>query len=126
MGTAMLNPEVFENAADAIKERGHTKGVYMDSKGCVCALGSIGVALGVKFVSKSANGPGMWPEEFNPDFMNYGNYLGEFLQDWEGRNGWTVVHAWNDDDGTTAEEAQRLLRECAEDIREENARWHSE
>jgi hypothetical protein len=124
MSTAMLNPDVFEKAADAIKEHGHTKGTYMDSKGCVCTLGAIGVALGVKF--KRDAYLGCMPEEFNPDFMNYGNYLGEFFRDWEGRNGWTIVHRWNDDDETTAEQAQRLLRDCAEDIREENARWHSE
>jgi hypothetical protein len=125
MGTAMLNPEVFEKAADLIKERGHTKGVYVDSEGCVCTLGALGVTLGVKFVHKSFD-PNPHPEHFSLDLMNYGEYLGEFFKDWEGRNGWSFVHVWNDDDDTTSEDAQRLLRECAEDIREENARWHSE
>jgi hypothetical protein len=125
MGAAMLNPDVFEKAADLIKEKGHAKGVYVDSKGCVCALGALGVTLGVKFVPKSFD-PNPHPEKFSPDLMNYGNYLGEFFRDWEGANGWTLVYNWNDDPETTAEQAERLLRDCAEDIREENARWHSE
>jgi hypothetical protein len=126
-----LLPDVFEKAADAVKDRGHTKGVYMNSNGCVCALGALGVALGVEF-KKSTSGLfyGAEPEdslnpEFTDEYMWYGGYLNDFLEDYEHRNGWSSVPGFNDDEDTKPEDVEKFLRAAAQDLREEYSRAYN-
>jgi hypothetical protein len=126
-----LHPSIFEKAADAIKERGHTKETYMDSDGCVCTLGAIGVALNLEFTEYEPDE--VWGNathgkrpEHSDEFLFYGTYLAEFLSEYEGQNGYLSVPEWNDDPATTPEAAEKFLRDAAQDLREEYAAWHKD
>ncbi|AWW40798.1 DUF6197 family protein [Streptomyces cadmiisoli] len=123
MGVNLL-PDVYERAADLIKSRGHAKGDYVDENGCVCALGALGVALGVEFIRETGTEVTI-PKTLTSEYTYYGEYLQDYFAcEFEGRNGWEIVPDFNDADDTKPEDVENLLRSCAQDLREEYESWH--
>lgn len=102
--------QILIEAASLIETRGHAKGWFEDSKGCLCATGAIGMAATGDPVGYSDDIPPDVEAELSRAFRAAHAEVGAM------RNGDGRIVPWNDAPERTASEVVSMLRRAAERV----------
>ena len=102
----ILDPDVYDKAADIVEKHGLSKGLYRDENGCYCVAGAIMAAIDGEFPRyEPAVFPARWAEYTDAFRWNLGI---------------PSVTRWNDHPDRTAEEVVNALRGTCRAVRGAN------
>lgn len=103
----MNTSEILNKAADIVEQRGHSKGVYSDSTGRVCAVGAINAAI--LGTTKIEHLP-IW-------YSGLDTHAGRVLHSLVCADEYWSITDWNDAPERTKEEVVAALRQAAEAVK---------